>query len=136
MKQLENIFKIFLVYLSFGLAFIFGLFGYERGMKILDKWNDYIFKNKSPKGQIIMTSQEASGSFMLRSDVVNYMTIFAEGDLDWLKVVYWLQNDVEVSVIDGQVFIPTKWVSHNLTEQEWKTMQSKVTTSIFGLTSL
>jgi hypothetical protein len=70
-----------------------------------------------------MTSQETSGSFMLLEDVMKY---HMENDFD---ANFW--NDIVE--IDSFPYLPTSVISERMSEQEWRTMQSKVTTSMFGL---
>jgi len=73
-----------------------------------------------------MTSQEAKGSFMLLSDVMKY---FEDNNHD-------SDNLWELIEVDGRSYLPTSVISSRMSEQEWRTMQSKVTTSIFGLNSI
>lgn len=74
-----------------------------------------------------MTSQEASGSFMLVSDVIRYFNA-NEFSLEgfWKLIVD----------IDSLAFLPTSVVSERMTEQEWRVMQSEVTTHVFGIKSI
>lgn len=71
-----------------------------------------------------MASQEASGSFMVYFDVMKYFN-FIESELDIFR-----KNVVE---IDNISYLPTSVIKLTMSEQEWKTMQSEVTTTIFGL---
>lgn len=73
-----------------------------------------------------MTSQEAKGSFMLLSDVMKY---HMENNF---AANFWN----EIVEIDDLVYLPTSVISPRMTEQDWRTMQSKVTTSMFGLNSI
>lgn len=65
-----------------------------------------------------------SGSFMLVEDVKLF-----QKESEIYPIIY-AQHFV---AINGEVYIPTERVQKHLSEQEWRTMQSKVTTLILGL---
>lgn len=64
-----------------------------------------------------------TGSFMLLSDVLDF---FSE------ERPFEFPTNL-LQTIDGNTYIPTYIIADQLTEQEWKTMQCKVTTLIAGL---
>ncbi len=62
-----------------------------------------------------------SGSFMEYGDIKNYS---AE-----INKAFWIKPSERIEV-EGIVYVPTSIIEPQLTVQEWRTMQSKVTTLI------
>lgn len=71
-----------------------------------------------------MTSQEAKGSFMLLVDVKAYI---------WETGIEIEVDKEQCILIENYNYVPTEIIQNQIDEMEWRTMQSKVTTSIFGL---
>jgi hypothetical protein len=71
-----------------------------------------------------MSSQDATGSFMLLSNVIKY---FEDNNHDSDNLLD------SVVMIDERAYLPTKIVSNRMTNMDWRTMQSEVTTAMFGL---